>query len=68
VVGGPAYIGLPVTGFAVEKYVNGNVGGVLSNYGGSFIHKYSSNIGTTVSVDSVVGGIYNRPRVTATHK
>jgi hypothetical protein len=25
--------GLPVTGFAVQKYVNGNVGGVLSNYG-----------------------------------
>jgi len=34
------YFGLPVVGFAVEKYVNGNVGGVLSNYGGAFIHKY----------------------------
>ena len=34
------YRGLPVVGFAVQKYVNGNVGGVLSNYGGSFINKY----------------------------
>lgn len=36
------YFGLPVIGFAVQKYVNGNLGGVLSNYGGSFIHKYES--------------------------
>ncbi len=28
--------GLPVDGFYVQKYVNGNVGGVLSNYGGNF--------------------------------
>jgi hypothetical protein len=34
------YTGLPVVGFAVEKYVNGSVGGLLSNYGGSFAHKY----------------------------
>lgn len=34
------YNGLPVIGFGVQKYVNGNVGGVLSNYGGAFIHKY----------------------------
>lgn len=34
------YNGLPVVGFAVQKYVNGNVGGVLSNYGGAFAHKY----------------------------
>lgn len=34
------YRGLPAIGFAVQKYVNGNVGGVLSNYGGSFINKY----------------------------
>jgi hypothetical protein len=43
VTNGPAgfvYDGLPVTGFAVQKYVNGNVGGVLSNYGGAYIHKY----------------------------
>jgi hypothetical protein len=38
------YHGLPVIGFAVQKYVNGNVGGVLSNYGGSFIHKYQSEV------------------------
>ena len=34
------YTGLPVVGFAVEKYVNGNVGGMVSNYGGSYAHKY----------------------------
>jgi hypothetical protein len=50
---GYAYIGLPVTGFAVQKYVNGNIGGVLSNYGGSFIHKYKTVMGTTTSVDNV---------------
>lgn len=34
------YRGLPAIGFAVQKYVNGSVNGVLSNYGGSFINKY----------------------------
>lgn len=38
------YHGLPVIGFGVQKYVNGNMGGVLSNYGGSFIHKYTRTI------------------------
>lgn len=42
--GSATYGGLPVVGFAVQKYVNGNVGGVLSNYGGSFIHKYNRTI------------------------
>lgn len=36
------YRGLPTIGFAVQRYTNGNVGGVLSNYGGSFIHKYTN--------------------------
>ena len=40
VLGTASYYGLPAVGFAVEKYVNGNVGGVMSNYGGSFVHKY----------------------------
>lgn len=31
--------GLPVTGFMVRDFVNGNVGGVLSNYAGNFSHK-----------------------------
>jgi hypothetical protein len=31
--------GLPVTGFSAQKFSNGNVGGVLSNYGGSFALK-----------------------------
>lgn len=43
---GNTYSGLPAIGFAVQKYVNGNLGGVLSNYGGSFIHKYQRSIGT----------------------
>jgi hypothetical protein len=34
-----SYIGLPVVGFAVESYANGAVNGVLSNYGGNFVHK-----------------------------
>ncbi|MEZ5566803.1 MAG: hypothetical protein R3E54_00315 [Halioglobus sp.] len=31
--------GLPVIGFAVQKYVNGDVGGLLSNYVGNVTHK-----------------------------
>lgn len=34
------YVGLPTIGFAVQRYTNGNLGGVLSNYGGNFNHKY----------------------------
>ena len=35
-----SYIGLPVIGFAVESYANGTLpNGVLSNYGGNFVHK-----------------------------
>lgn len=41
---GTTYAGLPVIGFGVQEYVNGNVGGVLSNYGGSFVHKYNRSI------------------------
>lgn len=41
---GNTYFGLPAVGFAAQKYVNGNVGGVLSNYGGAFIHKYRRSI------------------------
>jgi hypothetical protein len=36
--------GLPVIGFGVQKYVNGDVDGLLSNYGGSFVHKYERNM------------------------
>lgn len=35
------HLGLPVTGFAVIKYTNGDVGGVLSNYVGVVEHKYN---------------------------
>jgi hypothetical protein len=38
------YYGLPVAGFAVIKYSNGDVGGVLSNYVGVVDHKYTRNI------------------------
>jgi hypothetical protein len=44
-VGGAIYDGLPVVGFGVQQYVNDVMaGGVLSNYGGSFVHKYLRNI------------------------
>jgi len=35
------YTGLPTLGFMAQDYVNGNVNGVLSNYGGNFDHKYA---------------------------
>ena len=40
------YTGLPVTGFAVQKYVNGTLNGgtTLANYAGLFAHRYSKNI------------------------
>ncbi|MES2935983.1 MAG: hypothetical protein V4805_21150 [Pseudomonadota bacterium] len=41
---GDTYVGLPTIGFMVQDFVNGNVNGLLSNYGGSFRHKYTSNI------------------------
>ena len=37
---GHRHVGLTVIGFAIEKYVNGNLNGVLSNYGGTLAHKY----------------------------
>jgi hypothetical protein len=43
--GDDQYEGLPVIGFAVSTYTNGNVGdGVLSNYGGTFQHRTSRNV------------------------
>ena len=38
--------GLPTIGFAVQKYVNGDVGGLLSNYAGSVSHKGTRSITT----------------------
>ena len=40
------FTGLPVTGFAVQKYVNGTLGGgsTLANYAGLFQHKYRTNV------------------------
>jgi hypothetical protein len=34
------HFGLPVVGFAIQDFSNGNVNGVASNYGGLFVHKY----------------------------
>lgn len=42
-----AHLGLPVVGFAIQDFSNGNVNGVASNYGGLFVHKYFRSIGTT---------------------
>lgn len=38
------YTGLPIVGFMLQNFKNGNVGGVLSNYGGNFNHKSTTNI------------------------
>ncbi|MET1080910.1 MAG: hypothetical protein ABWY06_23095 [Pseudomonas sp.] len=43
---GHVYRGLPVTGFMVHNFANGNVGGLLSNYGGNFDHKYTTVVET----------------------
>lgn len=37
------YNGLPVIGFAVQKYVNGDVSGSLANYASSVTHKRAGN-------------------------
>lgn len=42
--GGTALHGLPVVGFGVQKYVNGDVGGLLSNYAGLLNHKSTRSI------------------------
>ncbi|MBK6744359.1 MAG: hypothetical protein IPG66_15910 [Hydrogenophilales bacterium] len=44
IMNGPSFVGLPAVGFAVQEYVNGNVGGSLSNYGGEWIHKYEREL------------------------
>ena len=41
---GDTYLGLPTVGFMVQDFVNGNVNGLLSNYGGNFSHKFTSSI------------------------
>ncbi len=45
------YVGVPVVGFAVQSFTNGaipvNGASVLSNYGGTFTHRYT----TTITVD-----------------
>jgi hypothetical protein len=41
---GVTYDGLPVIGFAMQEYVNGDLNGIRSNYGGLFNHKYMGMI------------------------
>jgi hypothetical protein len=43
-VSGNRYQGLPVVGFWTLKAINGNVGGALANYSGTWQHKYSRSI------------------------
>ena len=39
------FTGLPVVGFAVQKFENGTLeGGVLANYAGTVVHKYTRDI------------------------
>ena len=38
---GNVFDGLPITGFQATNFVNGNVGGVLSNYSGAYRHRIS---------------------------
>jgi len=44
--GAPAFSanGLPTVGFAVQRYVNSDVGGLLSNYAGSVTHKSTRDL------------------------
>lgn len=41
---GDAYVGLPVVGFWANTFTNGDVGGTLANYGGSFEHRGTRTI------------------------
>jgi hypothetical protein len=41
---GNRYQGLPVIGFWTLRAINGNVGGALANYSGTWQHKYSRDI------------------------
>ncbi|MET1080916.1 MAG: hypothetical protein ABWY06_23125 [Pseudomonas sp.] len=41
---GHVYRGVPMVGFMVHDFVNGNVGGLLSNFGGNFNHNYTKVI------------------------
>ena len=56
---GATYIGLPVVGFAVQSFANGNlpaVGGVstLSNYGGNFVQKGTRRIDSALPLAPAV--------------
>lgn len=39
---GNVFTGLPVIGFAARKYINGNIGGFVANYGRTSSHKFAT--------------------------
>ncbi|HWR76555.1 MAG TPA: hypothetical protein VN283_05020 [Thiobacillus sp.] len=41
---GHIYPGLPVAGFAMQRRINGDLGGVRANYGGTSMHKYETGL------------------------
>ncbi|HWR77218.1 MAG TPA: hypothetical protein VN283_08420, partial [Thiobacillus sp.] len=41
---GHKYPGLPVAGFAMQRRINGDLGGVRANYGGTSMHKYETGL------------------------
>ena len=41
---GHIYPGLPVTGFTMQRRINGDLGGVRANYGGTSMHKYETGL------------------------
>jgi hypothetical protein len=57
---GNQFHGLPITGFQATEFVNGSVGGVLSNYSGVFRHRQSrscTNAGVGVSTPNGSGNL-----------
>ena len=41
---GHQYPGLPIAGFAMQRRINGDLGGVRANYGGTSMHKYETGL------------------------
>jgi hypothetical protein len=54
-VDGVVYHGLPVIGFAVQQYVNGDLDGIRANYGGLFDHKF------TRAISGIASGVAPAP-------
>jgi hypothetical protein len=52
---GVTYEGLPVVGFALQQYVNDDLNGVLSNYGGLFDHRFTRVVSGATSGGGTTG-------------